>query len=83
MYFVTFFVTNSLKTRLLSNGRSTWRLTRFSDDLFVGKNSFGRTKTFRCQAEVEAFEDFLLTKGYSLVQKGRSLDTLVRKPVEA
>ena len=76
-------MTNSLKTRLLSNGKSTWRLTRSSDDLFLGKSGFGKTKTFRCQAEVEAFEDFLVDKGFALVEKGRSLSTLVRKPVEA
>ena len=79
MLFVINTMTTQLKTRVLTNGRSSWRLTRFADDLFVGKNSFGRTKTFRCQAEVEAFEDFLLTKDYTLVERGRAQDLLVRK----
>lgn len=72
-------MSNSLKTRVLTNGKSTWRLTRFSDDMFIGKNSFGRSKTFRCVAEVNAFEDFLTDKGFSLLQSGRSLESLVRK----
>ena len=53
-------MSTSLKTRVLTNGKSTWRLTRFSDELFIAKNSFGKQHTFRCVAEVNNFEDFLL-----------------------
>ena len=72
-------MTNQLKVRVLTNGKSTWRLTRYSDDMFIGKNGFGKSKTFRSVAEVNAFEDFLTDKGFSLLQSGRSLETLVRK----
>ena len=68
----------SLKTRVLSNGKSSWRLTRFSDELFIAQNSYGKKHTFRCVAEINGFEDFLLDKGYSERSTGRSLDTMKR-----
>ena len=74
---------SNLKTRVLVRGKSGWRITRYSDNLFIAKNGFGRKHTFRCQAEVESFEDFLISKGYALYEIGRSLATLVRKPVVA
>ena len=72
-----------LKTRVLVKGNATWRLTRFSDELFIAKNGFGKQHVFRCQAEVENFEDFLVNKGFSLREPKASLKTLVRKPAEA
>jgi hypothetical protein len=71
-------MTNNLKTRVLVRGNASWRLTRYSDQLFIGKNSFGKSHTFRCVAEVENFEDFLVAKGYALRESGRSLDSIVR-----
>ena len=71
-------MSSNLKTRVLTNGKSTWRLTRFSDELFIGQNGFGKKHVFRSQCEVENFEDFLVRKGYSLIERGRSLSTLVR-----
>lgn len=79
LYVLYIHIMNNLKTRVLTNGKSTWRLTRFSDDLFIGKNSYGRSHTFRSVHEVNYFEDFLVSKGYTLIEQGRSLQTLVRK----
>ena len=62
---------STLKSRLLVKGNASWRLTRFSDELFIAKNGFGKSHTFRCQAEVENFEDFLSRKGFSLRTAGR------------
>lgn len=73
----------NLKTRLLVKGNATWRLTRFSDELFVAKNGFAKKHVFRCQAEVEHFEDFLLDKGFTLREAGASLNTLVRQEAVA
>ena len=72
-------MSSSLKQRVLTNGKSVWRLTRFSDELYTAVNGFGKKHTFRCQAEVESFEDFLCRKGFALIERGRSLGTLVRK----
>jgi len=76
-------MTNSLKTRVLTNGKSSWRLTRFSDELFIGKNGFGSKKTFRSVDEVNSFEDYLVKQGYNLIESGRSLDTIKRDAVPA
>jgi len=76
-------MSNQLKTRVLSNGKSTWRLTRFSDELFIAKGAFNKQHTFRCVAEVDRFEDFLITKGFALRESGQSLDTIKRTPVSA
>jgi hypothetical protein len=75
--------TTGLKTRVLTNGKSTWRLTRFSDAMFVATNSFGKKHVFRCVAEVINFEDFLTSKGYSLRESGRTLGTIKRVPATA
>jgi len=69
---------SNLKSRVLTNGKSTWRLTRFSDELFIAKNGFNKKHVFRCQAEVESFEDFLTSKGFTLREVGRSLNTIKR-----
>ena len=71
-------MSNNLKTRLLVKGNASWRLTRFSDELFIAKNSFGKQHTFRCVAEVNSFEDFLADKGFTIIESGRSLDTIKR-----
>ena len=63
-------MTTQLKSRVLTNGRSTWRITRFSDELFIAQNSYGKKHTFRCDAEVIRFEDFLFDKGFTLRQSG-------------
>ena len=76
-------MTTSLKTRVLVRGNSTWRLTRFSDELFVAKNAFGRKHTFRSQAEVESFEDYLVREGYGLRETGRFNEAIVRHPAPA
>tara|TARA_Y100000768_G_C23582070_1_gene497627 strand:+ start:192 stop:425 length:234 start_codon:yes stop_codon:yes gene_type:complete len=73
-------MTMQLKTRVLVKGKATWRLTRFSDELFIAKNGFGKQHVFRCQAEVENFEDFLVRNGFSLRETGRSLETIKRVP---
>jgi len=75
---------SGLKTRKLVRGNATWTLTRFSDDCFVARNSFGKKHTFRSGFEMTHFEDFLLAKGFTVLERGRSLTTLVRKePVVA
>ena len=73
-------MTNSLKTRVLVRGNSTWRITRFSDQLFVAKNGFGKQHTFRCDSEVISFEDYLMKQGYALREAGRG-KAIVRKPL--
>ena len=74
---------SNLKQRVLTNGKSTWRLTRFSDQLFTAVNGFGKKHTFRCQAEVESFEDFLCSKGFAILERGRFNTALVRKAAAA
>ena len=71
-------MTTSLKTRVLTNGRSTWRITRFSDSLFIARNSFGKQHTFRCDAEVINFEEFIISKGFSLREAGRYNNAIKR-----
>jgi len=71
-------MSTQLKSRVLTNGKSTWRLTRYSDDLFIGKNGFGKSHTFRSVYEVESFEDYLVSKGFALIERKRSLSSLVR-----
>ena len=72
----------SLKARVLSRGTSTWRITRFSDQLFVAKNGFGKQHTFRCDDEVISFENYLIKQGYTLREAGRG-KAIVRKPQQA
>ena len=74
-------MTNSLKARVLVRGTSTWRITRFSDQLFVAKNGFGKQHTFRCDTEVISFEDYLCNQGYALRESGRGA-SFVRKTPE-
>ena len=71
-------ITNNegLKTKILTKGTSSWTITRFSDDLYIGRNSYGKTKTFRSSTEINNFEDFLLDKGFTHFEKGRSLSSL-------
>ena len=66
-------MTSQLKTRILTNGKTNWKITRYSDSLFVAKNGFGKSHTFRCDAEVINFESFLLSKGYTLRKAGRGV----------
>lgn len=68
----------TLKTRILSRGKSVWKLTRFSDNLFTARNGYGRKHTFRCEAEVNRFWDYLVSQGYTLREAGSSLGTLKR-----
>jgi len=75
-------MTNTLKARVLVRGNSTWRITRFSDQLFVAKNGFGKQHTFRCDSEVISFEDYLVKQGYALREAGRG-KAIVRKAPEA
>lgn len=75
-------MTNTLKARVLVRGTSTWRITRFSDQLFVAKNGFGKQHTFRCDTEVISFEDYLVKQGYALRENGRG-KALVRKSPQA
>ena len=75
-------MTNTLKARVLVRGNSTWRITRFSDQLFVAKNGFGKQHTVRCDTEVISFEDYLIKQGYSLREAGRG-KAIVRKSLEA
>jgi hypothetical protein len=53
-------------------------MTRFSDQLFVAKNGFGKSHTFRSAAEVNSFEDYLINQGYTLREAGRGA-AIVRK----
>jgi hypothetical protein len=71
----------NLKSRVLVRGSSTWRITRFSDQLFVAKNGFGKQHTFRCDNEVISFEDYLVKQGYALREAGRGI-AIVRKAPE-
>ena len=72
---------SGLKTVVLVRGNACWRLTRHADDLFTAKNGFGKKHVFRRGAEIQAFEDFLLSKGFAPIERGRALKALVRKPV--
>ena len=74
---------SGLKTIKLVRGTTAWTLTRFSDDCLVAINSFGKKHVFRSGAEMTHFEDFLLSKGFTPIERGRSLATLVRQPVVA
>ena len=76
-------MTTTLMSRVLTNGRSTWRITRFSDELFIAKNGFSKQHTFRCDAEVINFEEFLISKGFALRESGNSLNTIKRVEVAA
>ena len=76
-------MTASLKTRVLVRNNASWRLTRFSDELFIAKNGFGTKKTFRSVDEVNSFEDYLVKQGYSLREANRSLDSIKRDVVPA
>lgn len=76
-------MTASLKTRILVRNNASWRLTRFSDELFIAKNGFGSKKTFRSVDECNSFEDYLVKQGYNLRESGRSLDTIKRIAVAA
>ena len=74
---------NQLQTHVLVRNNATWKITRFSDTMFVAKNSFGKSHTFRCVAEVNNFESFLLSKGFTDREIGRSLNTIKRTAVAA
>ena len=69
------------KSLTLVRGKSSWTLTRFADDCFVARNSWGKSHTYRSGAEIQNFEEFLLSKGYAPIQRGRALKALVRNPV--
>ena len=70
-------------TRKLTRGNSAWTLTRFSDSLFIAKNSFGKKHVFRSGWEMTHFEDFLLEQGFAPIERGRSLASFKRAPVAA
>ena len=74
---------SNLKTRVLVKGLATWRLTRFSDELYIAKNGFGKQHTFRCTEEVNNFEDYLIKMGFTLREAGASLNTIKRDVVSA
>ena len=69
---------SALKSVKLTKGSSTWTLTRFSDSLFIAKNSWGKKHVFRCGAEMEHFHQFLERQGFKAIAKGRSLKTIKR-----
>ena len=69
-----FTMTMQLKTRILTNGKSTWKITRFSDELFIAVNGFRKQHTFRCDAEVINFESFLMSKGFALRKAGAPIN---------
>ena len=64
-----------LISRKLTRGNSVWTLTRFSDTCFVARNSFGKKHVFRTGFEMTHFEDFLLDRGFTPIERGRSLIT--------
>lgn len=71
-------MTTQLKSRVLTNGKSVWRITRFSDELFIATGSYGKKHTFRCDAEVINFEEFLFSKGFALRESGLTAYPLKR-----
>ena len=73
-------MSNNLKSKVLVRGNSTWRMTRFSDQLFVAKNGFGKSHTFRSADEVNSFEDYLLNQGYALRESGRGASFVRKSP---
>ena len=73
----------TLKSRVITRNNATWRLTRFSDELFIAKNGFGTKKTFRSVDECNSFEDYLVKQGFTLRESGHSLSTLKRDVVPA
>ena len=73
---------STLKTRVLTNGKSTWRFTRVSDYCLTAKNGFGKEHKWtgkNAMTEATIFENFLASKGFTPLVSGRSLNTLVRK----
>ena len=83
MFFACINMNSQLKARVLVRGNSTWRITRFSDQLFVAKNGFGKQHTFRCDTEVISFEDYLIKQGYALREAGRGKAIFRKAPVAA
>ena len=75
-------MTYSLKTKVLVRGNSTWRMTRLSDQMFVAKNGFGKSHTFRSSDEVNSFEDYLVNQGYTLREAGRGKAIVRKAPQE-
>ena len=78
LYYIQTMTTSTLKSVKLVKGTSAWTLTRFSDSLFIAKNSWGKQHIFRCGAEMTHFEDFLLSQDFSPIERGRSLETIKR-----
>ena len=72
---------SALKSVKLVRNNSVWTLTRFSDSLFIAKNSFGKKHVFRSGAEMTYFEDFLLSQGFAPIERGRSLSSIKRHAV--
>lgn len=68
--------TSTLKSVKLVKGTSAWTLTRFSDSLFIARNTWGKKHVFRCGAEMEHFHQFLERQGFKAIAKDRSLATL-------
>ena len=69
---------STLKTRKFVRGTSIWTITRIADELFKASNGWNKTLTYHSDDEVIGLENFLANKGYTLLERGRSLDTLVR-----
>ena len=69
---------SALKSVKLTKGSYTWTMTRFSDSLFIAKNSWGKKHVFRCGAEMEHFHQFLERQGFVAIERGRSIATLKR-----
>ena len=78
IHFIQTMTTSTLKSVKLVKGTSAWTLTRFSDSLFIARNTWGKKHVFRCGAEMTHFEDFLLKQGFKAIESGRSLSTLKR-----
>ena len=82
-FYIHIMSTSTLKSVKLVKGTSAWTLTRFSDSLFIAKNTWGKKHVFRCGAEMTHFEDFLLNQGFTPIERGRSLETIKRVPATA
>ena len=78
IHFIQTMTTSTLKSVKLVKDTSAWTLTRFSDSLFIARNTWGKKHVFRCGAEMTHFEDFLLKQGFKAIESGRSLSTLKR-----
>ena len=76
IHFIQTMTTSTLKSVKLVKGTSAWTLTRFSDSLFIARNTWGKKHVFQVRCRDDSLRRFpyeARLQGY-----GRSLSTLKR-----